>query len=230
MRFGRCHFLRGGGKGGGNQQGLAGNGLVVAHLGFQALVHDALVRGVHIDDDHALGVFRQDVNAVDLRHRRGPVASAGPGPLLAVRWLRPRELWQQGRWWRLGGFLALAMRAAGWLRAAVPTGPACVWGCSGVAAAGVAAAVNAGANAEGAAADKGMANCWGACFGHWRAQAGGRHPAPWPGPPAAGHGARPGHLRWRARWPGGLRGCRESATSILVGWTFTSTRSGSILT
>ena len=49
-------------------------------------------------------------------------------PLLAERWLRPRELWQQGRWWRLGGFLALAMRAAGWLRAAVPTGPACVWG------------------------------------------------------------------------------------------------------
>ena len=127
VRLGSGHLLRGGGKGGGNQQGLAGNGLVVAHLGFQALVNNALVRGVHIDDDHALGVFRQDVNAVDLRHGAAQRPVLGRGRCWRCAGFG-RGSWQQGRWWRLGGFLALAMRAAGWLRAAVPTGPACVWG------------------------------------------------------------------------------------------------------
>ena len=36
-------------------------------LRFHALVNDAFVRGVHVHDDHAGGVFGQHVDAVDLR-------------------------------------------------------------------------------------------------------------------------------------------------------------------
>ncbi len=206
------HFLRGGGKGGGNQQGLAGNGLVVAHLGLQALVHDALVRGVHIDDDHALGVFRQDVNAVDLRHGAAQRPVLGRGRCWRCARLRPRELCAAG-----------AVVAAGWLSGTCHAGwragfaqrcPQGLHVCGGQRC-GRRRRCRSGesrANAEGAAADKGMANC---CGGVLWALAG------------AGWGAASGTLAWAASqlgtghgqgifdgvlvWLGGLRGCRESA-------------------
>ena len=37
--------------------------------GLELLVADALVRGVHVDDDQALGVLGEDVDAVQLRDR-----------------------------------------------------------------------------------------------------------------------------------------------------------------
>ena len=36
---------------------------------LQLLVHDALVRGVHVDEDQAGAVLREDVDAVQLRER-----------------------------------------------------------------------------------------------------------------------------------------------------------------
>ena len=59
--------MRGGGKGGGDEQVLAVQGCV-CELVLELLVEDALVRGVHVYDDHAAGVFSQYVDAVDLRH------------------------------------------------------------------------------------------------------------------------------------------------------------------
>ena len=66
MLFSSGGFLQGGGEGGGNQQRLALHARG-GQLRFHALVNDAFVRGVHVHDDHAGGVFGQHVDAVDLR-------------------------------------------------------------------------------------------------------------------------------------------------------------------
>ncbi len=85
MGLGRGHFLRRGGKGGGNQQGWLAMGWSLPSCVLQALVHDALVRGVHVHNHHALGVLGQDVNAVRSAPRRGPGARWAGARGLAVR-------------------------------------------------------------------------------------------------------------------------------------------------
>ena len=91
--FGGGHFGGVGGKGGGDQQRLAGDARAIAvggvQLVFQALVHDAFVRSVHVHHHQALLVFSQDVNAMQLRHRatQRPVAlgqRGGRGALCPV--------------------------------------------------------------------------------------------------------------------------------------------------
>ena len=74
MGFGGGHFECGGGEGVGNQQRLARDtgstcAVAVCGLAFQALVHDALVRGMHVDNDQAVGVLGQDVGATELGER-----------------------------------------------------------------------------------------------------------------------------------------------------------------
>ena len=61
----------------GTSSGWARDGLATAigaELLFQALVDDAFVRGVHVHQHQALGVFGQDVDAVQL----GNGAAQGP--------------------------------------------------------------------------------------------------------------------------------------------------------
>ncbi|MPN41365.1 hypothetical protein SDC9_188910 [bioreactor metagenome] len=67
--FRRRYFLRRGGESGGDQQGLTGDARAALYLGLEAFVDDALVRGVHVHDDHALRVLGQDVDPVNLCHR-----------------------------------------------------------------------------------------------------------------------------------------------------------------
>ncbi len=65
------------GKGHGHEQSLCGHVCAFVTLGpllLQPLIDDALVGGVHIDHDQALGVFRQDIDAVQLRQ----CATQGP--------------------------------------------------------------------------------------------------------------------------------------------------------
>ena len=48
-------------------------------LRFETFIHDALVRGVHVDHDQALRVFGQDINPLQLRQRAAqrPVLGVG---------------------------------------------------------------------------------------------------------------------------------------------------------
>ena len=79
-------FQRGGGEGGGDQERLTGQGgffsrIVVfsdvdlrLKLSFKALVHNPFMGGVHVHNDQALCIFRQDVDALQL----GDGAAQGP--------------------------------------------------------------------------------------------------------------------------------------------------------
>ena len=73
----------GGGKGGRDQQRLAGDarGFRGVELVFEAFVHDALVCGVHVHHHQALLVFGQDVDAMQL----GDGTSQRPGVVSRVR-------------------------------------------------------------------------------------------------------------------------------------------------
>ena len=70
----RGNLLRSGRKHGWYQQGL-GLQRCGLHLPLELFVDDALVRGMHVHDHHALRVFGHDVHAVDLRHGtpQGPI-------------------------------------------------------------------------------------------------------------------------------------------------------------
>ena len=57
-----------GGEDGGDQQRLGGD-LAVVERGLQLFVEDAFVRRVHVDDDQAVRVLGQDVDAVQLGQR-----------------------------------------------------------------------------------------------------------------------------------------------------------------
>ncbi len=107
--LGGGHFGWGGGKGGRDQQGLAGDAGAFAigsvELVFQALVHDALVRGVHVHHHQTLFVFSQDVDTVQLRYS-------------AAQW--PIAFWQTGGLRPCGG-------------GAGPCFGRCFGGCSGLA-------------------------------------------------------------------------------------------------
>ena len=95
MRLGRSRFFRRSGKGGWNEQWLAGHRpclvlpfWVAIELCFEALIHDAFVRGVHIDHDQSLRVFRQYINALQL------CQCAAQRPVLRVRMRRLlRRVW-----------------------------------------------------------------------------------------------------------------------------------------
>ena len=65
MLFDGGDVKRVGGEHGGNQQRLRGDGLLVEGS-LQLFVKDAFVGGVHVDDDQAAGILRQDVDAVQL--------------------------------------------------------------------------------------------------------------------------------------------------------------------
>ena len=63
---GGCHIQRFGVQRNGHQQGLHGNcGLIKRGLEF--FVHDALVRGMHVDDDESVLVAGKHVNSGKLR-------------------------------------------------------------------------------------------------------------------------------------------------------------------
>ena len=75
MRLGRGHLLRRGGKGGGDEQGLAGHGRHATlrlrdgiELTFEPLIDDAFMRSVHVHHHQALAVLCQDVDALQLRN------------------------------------------------------------------------------------------------------------------------------------------------------------------
>ena len=55
-----------GAKVGGNQQRLRGDGLRIKP-GFQTLIDDALMRGMHVDHHQAGGVLREHIDAMQLR-------------------------------------------------------------------------------------------------------------------------------------------------------------------
>ena len=59
-------FFGRGGEGGRDQQRLAGDARSAVHLGLEAFIDDAFVRGVHVHHDQSLGVLGQDIDAVDL--------------------------------------------------------------------------------------------------------------------------------------------------------------------
>ena len=70
MRLRGGDFSRCGSKGDRNQQRLTGQsglGALALELVLQPLIDDALVRGVHVDNDQSLRVFCQDVDALQLR-------------------------------------------------------------------------------------------------------------------------------------------------------------------
>ena len=58
-----------GGKGRRDQQGLDGHGLRRLLCRLQTFIDDALVRGMHVHDDQAMPVLRQDVDAQQLSER-----------------------------------------------------------------------------------------------------------------------------------------------------------------
>ena len=86
--LGGGHLGRRGGKGGGDQQGLAGDAralsLSAVELVFQALVDDAFVRGVHVHHHQALLVFGEDIDTVQLRHS----SAERPGVVGGIRVVR----------------------------------------------------------------------------------------------------------------------------------------------
>ena len=89
--LGDGNFLRCGGESCRNQQWLAGDG-GVDELGFQALVNNALVRRMHVDDHQAGVVLSQDVDALQLRQRpaQGPLAGRQRGGMRCSRLLGHR--------------------------------------------------------------------------------------------------------------------------------------------
>ncbi|MNJ54157.1 hypothetical protein D3C77_495870 [compost metagenome] len=56
------------GDGFGHQQRLTTQAFA-GHRGFQALVGDAFMGGMHVHQHHALGILRKDVDALELRQR-----------------------------------------------------------------------------------------------------------------------------------------------------------------
>ena len=83
------HVQFGGLEDGGDQQRLPGDPMVTVGL-FQALQHDALMRGVHVHDDQTIRRLRQDVDAVQL----------GQGKAHAGRVRQWRRVRRGGRGWR----------------------------------------------------------------------------------------------------------------------------------
>ncbi len=70
LHLGRGQLQRGGGKGGRNQQRLAGQGGGGGvPLALQAFIDDALVRGVHVHQHQPVAVLREDVHPVQLGQR-----------------------------------------------------------------------------------------------------------------------------------------------------------------
>jgi hypothetical protein len=60
-----------------NQQRLGGH-LLLVERPLELLVEDAFVRGMHVHDDQALAVLRQDIDAVQLREGVAEWRSAAP--------------------------------------------------------------------------------------------------------------------------------------------------------